>query len=190
MNKFIPSNRPKEVNLLNVYHEETKELLKEMNGKHGKNFLETKRPPYFPTVKHIVLKRDISNERNNSLKNTNLLNYYDTKIKPFFNLEAMEKKYQLPEFSESNEKTIFNRFVPLEKELNDSYFVSQILSGIEIIKDDRGQNLLKVISLETERSELVEKHNLLSSDFKTLQEKRETLLPRYRDTLSNLYQFY
>lgn len=184
-NKFLPSNRPKEVNLLNVYYEETKKLIQIMNEKHGKNFIEAKRPPYFPTVKHIVLNRDIAFGRNASLKNTNLLKYYDDKIKPFFNLEAMEKKYKLPKNLKFYQDKEFRRLMPIDKEINDALFIGQVLSGIEFVKD-RHQNLLKVIALQTERSELVEKHNLLSSDFKSLQEKRETLLPRYRDTIKKI----
>lgn len=185
-NKFKPSNRPKEVNLLNVYYEETKELLKEMTEKYGKKFLETKRPPYFPTVKYMILNRNVSFERNEGLKNTNLLKYYDSKIKPLFDLEAMEKKYELPEYSISyNNKIKFKSFMPIDKEIKDSFFIAKVLSGVEFVKE-KGQNLAKVVELETNRAKLVEEHNKLANGFKEFQDKRNNLLPKYKDTVKKI----
>ncbi|MCT7464703.1 hypothetical protein N5S72_09605 [Aliarcobacter cryaerophilus] len=171
--------RPKGTNPFYLYHSEVINLLKEMNEKHGQEFLTKERPPYFPTVKYIINKYDMDINGLEKLRDSNshLGIYFASKIDREFKILNKLKGYSLKEFNIDND---FKRFRSFEKELNEGLFISKILSGFEMIKD-KGQNLSKVIELETDRSMLVEKHNILVNDFKSKKSKRQDLFSKYNE---------
>lgn len=184
LEKLNPLNRPKEVNPLSLYSNEVRELIGKMEIKYGKNFIDSERPPYFPTVKHIIKHVNLD-EKENKL-NSDLIKYYHSRIKPMIDIKSKYNNYIIPEYyNEKRWSGQFKKYRSLEKEVNDTIFIAKIVNGIDAVKD-KSYELNKVIELEKDRSDLVEQHNKMAKEFKDKKEERKLLLPKYEETIKKM----
>jgi hypothetical protein len=184
LEKLNPLNRPKEVNPLSLYSNEVRGLIGKMETKYGKTFVDLERPPYFPTVKHIIKHVNLD-EKENKL-NSDLIKYYHSRIKPMIDIKSKYNNYIIPEYyNEKRWSGQFKKYRSLEKEVNDSIFIAKIVNGIDVVKD-KSYELTKVIELEKNRSDLVEQHNKMAKEFKDKKEERKLLLPKYEETIKKM----